>query len=266
MSPTSLPLCLICIWNQNVQIYGTVSHPKSGPPHRYPASYSSKEKELSFSPTIFFSGSFCTDNELSSPVTTKSFINVPSFLIFTVIAFAQVLTIICLDYCSEELDGLASSLLLSQVFLILLLCIFNKKPIWSHIPKQKKPKVTMSPPHMLFVKGSLLLVRQSSHSLAGHIVTLFSLLVLCSSHVPYTLATPSQLPFTKHVMSFILRFVVFSSAWNTLQNLSAENSSSSIYSSVQQEDNSVYFRGLSRGLIGKKISHSVWHTEALTKC
>lgn len=174
MSPTSLPLCLICIWNQNVQIYGTVSHPKSGPPHRYPASYSSKEKELSFSPTIFFSGSFCTDNELSSPVTTKSFINVPSFLIFTVIAFAQVLTIICLDYCSEELDGLASSLLLSQVFLILLLCIFNKKAIWFHIPKQKKPKVTMSPPHMLFVKGSLLLVRQSSHSLAGHIVTLLS--------------------------------------------------------------------------------------------
>lgn len=81
----------------------------------------------------FFSGSFCTTNELSNPIIIKNFINFPFFLIFTVIAFAQVLTIICLDYCLEELDGLASSLLPSQIFLTLellyffLLYIFLKK-------------------------------------------------------------------------------------------------------------------------------------------
>lgn len=115
------------------------------------------------------------------------------------------------------------------------------------IPHTKTKKAQgdhVTPTHAIFQRLSVACKTKFAFFSKSYCDSL-SLLALCSSHVPYTLATPSQLPFTKHVMSFILRFVVFSSAWNTLQNLSAENSSSSIYSSVQQEDNSVYFRGLS---------------------
>lgn len=118
---------------------------------------------------------------------------------------------------------------------------------------QSKPNMTMSLPHLLFFKGSLLLVRQSSDSSASHIVTLLSFLVLGSSRTPCDLAIPSRLPFPKHIMPFILRLAVFSSAWNSLHKLSAENSLSSVSSSVQQGDNHAYFRGSSWGLNKKMI-------------
>lgn len=148
------------------------------------------------------SGCFCTSDGLSSSVTPKSFIN-------TSLPFLFSLWLVLLKFLpSFAWTSVQKSLIdwlpdfyysKSSLYIALSYNVFlNKKqngPI-----HQSKPNMTMSLPHLLFFKGSLLLVRQSSDSSASHIVTLLCFLVLCSSRTPCDLAIPSLLPFPKHIM------------------------------------------------------------------
>lgn len=56
-----LYLCFSYVYQINMsKVYVIVFHPKTGPPHQYPASYLSKKKESSFSPKTFLDGSVLT--------------------------------------------------------------------------------------------------------------------------------------------------------------------------------------------------------------
>ena len=104
--------------NQHVQSLCLCIPSQMGPPHQYPASYSGKEKE-----SYPFLLCFFTSHRASSPVTPKSFIDMS-------LPFLFLLWLLLLKFLPsfawtavEELDGLDSSLLLSQLFFILLLVI-----------------------------------------------------------------------------------------------------------------------------------------------
>lgn len=89
-------------------------------------------------------------------------------------------------------------------------------------------------------------------------VTLLSFVVLHSPHMPCEPATPHLLPFPKHITSFTLKFAVFSSAWNTLHNLQAENS--------HPQCLHLYNRVVT--VLTSEGCHEdyVWHSPALSKC